>query len=294
MSEHDKIILKWFLIDNAGEIVSGLVIIFLIIYFVLKNRQKEKLEEATLLYAAGIEHEKDNNSEVEIIKQIWMKKNLNVSFFQNGDSILLCQSAMEWKNASERKIPASCYYYFDESYGELHGKLYNWYAVNDPRCLAPKGWKIPTWDNFNDLDEYYGGEHKSGFELKSRLGWKNNFGGRNSSGFTGYPSGMGFFEDNTMIWSGLGESTFFWTATEDSEDDAFHFGLLNNSSTILIENSKDDACSVRCIKDFGITSDKKFEKTNHNQEDHQVDYKEKYIKMLEAEVERLKNEKKES
>jgi hypothetical protein len=51
---------------------------------------------------------------------------------------------------------------------------------------------------------------------------------------------------------------------------------------------------VRCIKDFGITSDKKLEKTNHNQEDHQVDYKEKYIKMLEAEVERLKNEKKES
>jgi uncharacterized protein (TIGR02145 family) len=294
MSDNDRIILKWFLIDNAGEIFSGLFIIFLIIYFVLKNRRAEKLEEETLLYAAGIEHEEDNNSEVEINKQIWMKKNLNVSFFQNGDEILLCQSALEWKNASERKIPASCYYYFDESYGELYGKLYNWYAVNDLRCLAPKGWKIPSWDDYNDIDEYCGGEHESGFELKSRLGWKNNSGGRNSSGFTGYPSGMGYFEENTMIWCGLGEYAFFWSETEVSDDVAIHFALLDNASTILSGISKDAGCSVRCIKDFGVTSDKKLEKTNHNQANHQDDYKEKYIKMLEAEVERLKNEKKES
>ena len=76
---------------------------------------------------------------VKIGGQEWMAENLNVSKFRNGDIIPHAKSNAEWKAAGEKKQPAWCYYENDPSNGVKYGKLYNWYAVRDPRGVGTTG-----------------------------------------------------------------------------------------------------------------------------------------------------------
>ena len=83
-------------------------------------------------------------SSVKIGSQVWATENLNVDRFRNGDPIPQAKTAEEWQNAGNNQQPAWCYYNNDPKNGESYGKLYNWYAVNDRRGLAPQGWHIPS------------------------------------------------------------------------------------------------------------------------------------------------------
>jgi hypothetical protein len=81
----------------------------------------------------------------------WMPNNLNVSKFRNGDPVPEVKTEEEWEKAGNNKQPAWCYYNNDAKNGKKHGRLYNWYAVNDSRGLAPEGWHIASdkeWNNF--------------------------------------------------------------------------------------------------------------------------------------------------
>ena len=82
--------------------------------------------------------------EIKIGSQIWMSRNLNVEKFLNGELIREVKTNEDWFKARQQKQPAWCYYKNDKAFGDRFGKLYNWYAVNDPRGLAPKGWHIPS------------------------------------------------------------------------------------------------------------------------------------------------------
>jgi uncharacterized protein (TIGR02145 family) len=95
-----------------------------------------------------------SQNEVKIGNQIWMKKNLDVGKFRNGDPIQEVKSEEDWIRADSLKFPAWCYVDFDSETNKTYGKLYNWYAVNDPRGLAPAGWRIPNkqdWINLIDV-----------------------------------------------------------------------------------------------------------------------------------------------
>lgn len=92
--------------------------------------------------------------------QQWMAKNLDVTTFRNGDIIPQVTSEKEWVKAGEKKQPAWCYYANDESNGSKYGKLYNWYALTDPRGLAPEGWRIPTDEDFKKLIAFYQSDRK--------------------------------------------------------------------------------------------------------------------------------------
>lgn len=81
---------------------------------------------------------------VKIGDQIWMAENLNVEKFRNYETIPEAKTKSEWEEAGENKQPAWCYYDNDPVNGAKYGKLYNWYAVIDPRGLAPSGWHIPN------------------------------------------------------------------------------------------------------------------------------------------------------
>ncbi|MBW8202023.1 fibrobacter succinogenes major paralogous domain-containing protein [Flagellimonas abyssi] len=80
----------------------------------------------------------------------WSAKNLNVSRYRNGDVIPQVQDATEWENLTSG---AWCYY-GNDSNNEPSGKLYNWYAVNDSRGLAPQGWHIPSDSEWENLEKY--------------------------------------------------------------------------------------------------------------------------------------------
>ncbi len=97
--------------------------------------------------------------------QVWMTKNLNVSTFRNGEAIPHALTLGDWLDAGNERKPAWSYYGNEPSNGEIYGKLYNWYAVNDPRGLCPQGWRIPTKDDYELLITSDGGmEHPYDYE----------------------------------------------------------------------------------------------------------------------------------
>lgn len=133
------------------------------------------------------------SKEVTIGNQVWMSENLNVDKFRNGDPIPQAKTDEEWQEAGINQQPAWCYYDNDPANGEKYGKLYNWYAVNDPRGLAPKGWKIPSDEEWSRLTDFLGGERVAGTKMKYTDFWADYEGksgnGTNESGFSGLPGG---------------------------------------------------------------------------------------------------------
>lgn len=88
---------------------------------------------------------------IEIDGQIWADRNLNVSKFINGDAIFYAKNEDEWQKAIEQKIPAYCYFLNNPMHGHRFGKLYNYYAITDPRGIAPDGWAVPSYEDWNLL-----------------------------------------------------------------------------------------------------------------------------------------------
>jgi uncharacterized protein (TIGR02145 family) len=202
--------------------------------------------------AANINQPSDSNqaresqaqkSEVIIGAQAWMAKNLDTTTFRNGDPIPQAASDIAWQIAGELKRPAYCYN------GETYGKLYNWYAVNDPRGLAPEGWHIPTYAEWTQLSDYLGGKGVAGKKMKSTSGWNNKGNGTNESGFNGLPGGMrlpnGRFPNE-------GYEGYWWEASDNKSSDSLEscssLGYGNDNFNGKTEN-KESGLSVRCIRD---------------------------------------------
>mgnify|MGYP001553675913 CR=1 FL=1 len=187
---------------------------------------------------------------VKIGEQEWMAENLNVSHFRNGDEIPQAKTDEEWKKAGENGQPAWCYYNNPDN-GDRYGKLYNWFAVNDPRGLAPEGWKIPSDEDWTRLTDFLGGESVAGKEMKSTEFWADNNGESgnetNESGFSGLPGG---FRYNVGSFHDFGEYGYWWSSVEFSTDLAW-LRILNylNGSVDSYNSSKAQGLSVRCLRD---------------------------------------------
>jgi uncharacterized protein (TIGR02145 family) len=186
------------------------------------------------------------HKEVKIGTQVWMTENLNVEKFRNGDLIPEAKTLEKWKDAGKRKQPAWCYYENNPANGEKYGKLYNWYAVNDPRGLAPEGWHIPFIHEWKTLTEYLGGGRTAGGKLKSTSGWDSRFPGNNRSGFLGLPGG------SRTAFAGFnyfGEDGYWWSATEFTTLQAWYQSLNYIGFVDRSQNLRDNGYSVRCLKD---------------------------------------------
>lgn len=189
--------------------------------------------------------EQDTIKSVQIGEQVWMVKNLNVSKFRNGDSIPEMKSMAEWQKAGKKGKPAWCNYNNVNKRGLKYGKLYNWYAVNDPRGLAPEGWHIPSKDEFLTLQTTV----KDNSNVLKALGQGYGTGlGNNTSGFSallaGYRMENGF--------QSLRILTYFWSSTEytDSYYAAYSIFIDNSGCYIWLgEYGRELGFSIRCVKD---------------------------------------------
>ena len=134
------------------------------------------------------------SNEVTICNQVWATRNLDVTTYRNGDPIPQVTDIGQWGTLT---TGAWCYYNNDPANGATYGKLYNWYAVNDPRGLAPAGWHVPSDSEWTTLTDCLGGVSIAGGEMKATgametgtgLWFAPNVGANNSSGFTGLPGG---------------------------------------------------------------------------------------------------------
>jgi uncharacterized protein (TIGR02145 family) len=187
------------------------------------------------------------NNDVKIGNQIWMTKNLDVSTFRNGDPIPEAKTAEQWIAYGQAGEAAWCYHDNDPANGEKYGKLYNWYAVNDPRGLAPKGYHIPSDAEWTILTTYLGGEDVAGVKMKSKLGWYNDGNGTNSSGFSGLPGG---YRSDGGAFYAIGMCGYWWSTSKSSAGSAWYRGPNSSNGIAARDNGdEEDGMSVRCLRD---------------------------------------------
>ena len=181
---------------------------------------------------------------VTIGTQVWTSQNLDVATYRNGDSIPQVQDKNAWRNL---KTGAWCYYANDASNGTKYGKLYNLYAVNDRRGLAPKGFHIPSDAEWTVLTDYLGGAAAAGSKMKSSFGWDSNGNGTNSSGFAGFP---GAYRDYDGTFYGVGRGGDWWSATENNSYSAWYRSLRSSGGCVDRSSCSElVAFSVRCLGD---------------------------------------------
>ena len=183
--------------------------------------------------------------DVKIGSQIWIAHNLDGTTFRNGDRILEAKTDEEWKKASDNKQPAFCSYNNDRNISDGYGFLYNWYAINDPRGLAPEGYHIPSNNEWEILSNFLG-KDKAGNKMKEKSGWMNNGNGSNSSNFHGQPGGK---RVETGLFYNFGDTGYYWTSSENSYGYIRRYISSESDELKGFHTYAAEGCSVRCIRD---------------------------------------------
>ena len=182
-----------------------------------------------------------DNPEVTINGLIVRVKNLDTEYYRNGDPIPQITDNSEWENATEG---AWCYYRNETPYGIEYGKLYNWFAVNDARGLAPEGYHVPTNTELTNL-----------FTLNSNAyAWKESgithWNTDNGTDLYGFKALGGGERETDGTFSNVKVKARFWTDTQYDDDLSYYAGIDNESASI-VGNKIDKNCgfSVRIVKD---------------------------------------------
>ena len=221
----------------------------------------EKHEEKKFSVSPAVENSgsrqavKLERDSLKIGNEVWMTENLSVAKFRNDDPITQAKTKEEWKKAGDEGTPAWCYNDNDPANGRKYGKLYNWYAVNDPRGLAPEGWHVPTDEEWKQLIGHLGGIDSAGTRIKSTGDWIADGSGTNESGFTGLPGGVR--DDQGTFGGYIGYYGFWWSSTEFNSSNAWAIGLnFANGRVDMDGGSKGKGFSVRCTRDLRMANKK--------------------------------------
>jgi uncharacterized protein (TIGR02145 family) len=216
---------------------------------------------------------------VMIGEQCWMAENLKTTKYRNGDAIARPATETTWRAATSG---AYAVYRDNDVRKDQYGLLYNWYAVDDDRGLCPTGWRVPTHDEWTDLERVictsetcasdfpydnstfsWGGTNE-GNKLKSCRQTNSPLGGECATSqhpywvqhatqygtdefcFGGLPGGArsdpGFF--------GLLDTAHWWSSSSFSDEHAWGRYLYESNGGVgRYWFVKHDGMSVRCIKE---------------------------------------------
>ena len=180
---------------------------------------------------------------VQICNQTWTRTDLNVTKYRNGDIIPQVTDATQWASLT---TGAWCYYNNDSANGAVYGKLYNWYAVTDPRGLAPVGYHVPSDTEWTALTTCLGAETYAGGELKetgTTHWWTPNLMATNSSGFTGVPGG---YRSSVGAFTSITSTFLVWS---NNTSNLGKFLSYSDGSFRTSNLNRKGGYSVRCLKD---------------------------------------------
>ncbi|MBI5184526.1 MAG: chitobiase/beta-hexosaminidase C-terminal domain-containing protein [Nitrospinae bacterium] len=227
--------LKFFSIDKAG------------------NRETVKTKEYVIKKKSGgggggtTVTDIDGNAynTVTIGTQRWMKENLKVTKYRNGEAIPTTRDI-----SAETSPKYQWAYNGNESNVSTYGRLYTWYAATDSRGVCPAGWHLPTDAEWTTLMDYLGGESAAGGKMKESgtTHWNSpNTSADNSSGFTALPGGYRYYDGSFYLFGYYGN---WWSATEFSSTDAWDRLLYYDYGYVSrYYSSKNYGFSVRCVGD---------------------------------------------
>ena len=140
-----------------------------------------------------------------------------------------------WMTENLELLVKDSWFYDDNAlYGPQFGRLYSWEAALE---ACPKGWRLPSVEDWEQLISFYGGETDAYHQLLKGGESKLNivFGGyRNAKG--------GFFS--------MERAADYWTSTPAGEVNSWLFYLIMKNDKVF-KTMDDQRCgfSVRYIKD---------------------------------------------
>jgi uncharacterized protein (TIGR02145 family) len=198
---------------------------------------------------------------VEIGSHVWMAENLNYADSARTPSL-------KGKNWCYDNKEQRC---------DVAGRLYTWAAAIDSVALAsnvgnpmtcgskspcalsgkvqgicPEGWHLPDTTEFRDLFNAAGGISELGAVLRSQTGWVESFmTPTDGLGFSAIPAGKRLADGNFRY---VGSYTDFWSSTVRSQEDKVYsfimsYSGLNENAGFATNVGKDEAISIRCVKD---------------------------------------------
>ncbi len=196
---------------------------------------------------------------IKIGNQCWTLENLKTTRFNDSTTIATGLTASQWENTT-----SGAYEIYEDSIplGNTYGKLYNGYAAASGK-LCPKGWRIPTDEDFKTLEKHLGlpeaevnntGERGAaegiGLKLKSTILWNtSSHPGNNSSAYTALPAGT---RNSVGDYITLQQYAVFWTSTPYATDTNYlwnHHLYYNGPGVSRIYETKNRGYSCRCIKE---------------------------------------------
>lgn len=185
---------------------------------------------------------------VNIGAQVWMVGNLNVVHFNNGDPIPNVTNKNTWIGLN---VPACSDYNNSPLLTNDYGRLYNWFAINDSRGIAPAGWHVPTYTEWVTLMNYLGGSVIAGSKLKEAgtVHWLSpNVGATNDFGFNALPGGNR--SPYSGLFNNLNHSGYWWSSTFVDAINAWYISVdyLSTGAVVNSFADKREGAAIRCIR----------------------------------------------
>ena len=187
---------------------------------------------------------------VEIADEIWTAENLKSLHYSDGT-----------------KIEEIYVFDDDDKNAAILGRLYTWQATVDKHGICPKGWRLPTDDDFKKMERHLGmaeadiedtgwrDTNSEGIRLKEKqddfLWFDYSKRGVNSTGFSVIPTGV---RSPGGTYTGRYGFADIWTSTEFDTDTALNRSLtwywFHPAKTKIFRKpvEKKWGFSVRCIK----------------------------------------------
>lgn len=180
---------------------------------------------------------------VKIGDQWWMAENLKTTKYNDGTNIPNVVDNMAWDNLN---TPGYCWYNNDIKNKSPYGALYNWYAVNDKRKIAPSGWHVATDAEWEILINFVANTDGSNMEAGSAH-WLCPV--TDETNFTGFSSVPGGGRYNQGSFKDLGYIAYWWCSTEGGKVGEIRFEYNDDCGVANKNFAQSDGVSVRCVKD---------------------------------------------
>jgi uncharacterized protein (TIGR02145 family) len=253
----------WILCGNRFYRISSIACFVSLLFIVTLTNSCRKSNETPPPPETGTLTDNEGNTykTVKIGNQWWMAEDLKTRIYSDGTYINQIESdSAQW---STDTIGAFCNN--KDDLGNVIGKLYNNYAVNNTSKLAPAGWHIPNDEEWKVLEMYLGMSQAEADKLEWRgtdegekikiqapLGWAayGNVWATNESGFTALATGCRLFNGVTG-YPGYFSTGFWWSTTTYEGNTTAWYRYLDykNENVFRSHCSKNYGFSVRCVKD---------------------------------------------
>ena len=232
---------------------SFLLVSLCLVVLLFSNCKKVK-EEKSLEYSTVSDLDGNTYKTVKIGDQWWMTENLRVSKFNDGTVIEANTSTTDssWIKATQPRF---------QMLDSVQGILYNGFVVNSEKKIAPKGWRIPTDEDWKKLEAFIGlsndevqlygwrgTDQAEKLVIESSIGWLSGtvLFGNNETGFNALPTGCyvsnGYFniEKNSAFW---------WSSTLNNNKIIYRSIDFSHRNIFRHYTNSNYGFAIRCIKE---------------------------------------------